>query len=149
MTAGPDEVRMEVVGVFEQAVRLPDREERVPLLLLRDPRNRELRLPISSCEGLAIHVALQQQVVARPLTHDLALRLLDRLSSGLSRVVIYEVAGEEGACRARLHLVTGEGELLVEAQPGDAVALAVRAEAPVYVTEELLAHAGQFGGDTV
>jgi len=146
MSAGPDEIQLEVVGVFEQRLELRDQEQRIPVLLLRDPANRELRMPIGSCEGLAIHIALEQQIFPRPLTHDLALRLLEKLSADLDRVVIDSFSGTD--FQATIHLRASQGELAIPARPGDAIALALRAEAPIYATESILAHAGELGGDT-
>lgn len=140
-----DEIRVQVVGVFERQIVFYNQEQRIPLLLVRDASDRELHLPIGSCEGLAIHLALNQQVVPRPLTHDLGLRILERLSAQLGRVVIDDLS-EEGS-HATIHLRTAESDLTVDARPGDAVALALRAEAPIYVTEELLARAAESGRD--
>jgi len=138
-------VRIEVVGVFERHLALGKREERVPLLMVRDGTDRELHLPIGSCEGLAIHLVLEQQLVPRPLTHDLALRLVERLSAQLDRVVI---GGDSaGEAHATMYLQAADGELAVVARPGDAVALALRAEAPIYATEGLLAGLEQAGSD--
>lgn len=145
MTAGPDEVQVEVVGVYEQRLELRDEEQRIPLLLLKDPANRELHLPIGSCEGLAIHIAVEQQVVPRPLTHDLAIRLLERLSAGIDRVVIDNLTDQD--FHATIHLQTAQGSLTLDARPGDAVALALRAEVPIYATEGVLAQAAQGEAD--
>lgn len=145
MASRGDEVKLEVVGVFEEEREREEGEERVPLLILRDEATRELRVPIGSCEGLAIHLALQQHVVARPLTHDLALRLLARFSTDLERVVIDDLS--EDTYFASLYLRGEQGEISLAARPGDAVALALRAEAPIYITEEVLTRATQGGGD--
>lgn len=146
MTAGPDEVEVQVVGVYEQRLDLRDEAQRIPLLLLKDLTNRELHLPIGSCEGLAIHIAIEQQVVPRPLTHDLAIRLLDRLSAGIDRVVIDDFTDHD--FHATIHLQTAQGSLTLDARPGDAVALALRAEVPIYATEGALARAAQGDVDT-
>ena len=146
MTAGPDEVEVQVVGVYEQRLDLRDEAQRIPLLLLKDLTNRELHLPIGSCEGLAIHIAIEQQVVPRPLTHDLAIRLLDRLSAGIDRVVIDDFTDHD--FHATIHLQTPQGSLTLDARPGDAVALALRAEVPIYATEGALARAAQGDVDT-
>ena len=136
MPAGASEVQVEVVGVFEQAVGYQNQDRRVPVVLLRDPLGRELHLPIGSCEGFAIHIFLERHVAPRPLTHDLALRLLEKLSARLERVVVEAVPGE--ASHATLRLEARGGRLEVPAHPGDAVALALRAEVPIFVDEDLL-----------
>jgi hypothetical protein len=135
-----DEVRVEVVGVFEQEVTVGGEEHRIPVMLLRDlrqPATREVRVPIGSCEALAIQVALEARVLPRPLTHDLALRLLEKLSARLDRVVVDGLSGHH--VHATLHLLAAEGEIEMDARPGDAVALALRADVPIFVKEDILA----------
>jgi hypothetical protein len=139
VATGGDEVRVDVVGVFEQQQTPDEEQESTPLLVLRDGSDRELHVPVGSCEGLAIHLAIQQRVVPRPLTHDLGIRILERLSTSVERVVIDDLSDE--VYHASLHLAAEEGPISVPARPGDAVALALRAEAPVYVTEEVFARA--------
>jgi hypothetical protein len=132
------EIRVHPVGVFEQPLE-SEEEAGLPVLLLRDEAGREFHLPIGSCDGLAIHLALTQQHVSRPLTHDLALRLLEKLSGQLQRVVI-DAYSEEG-CHATLSISTPRGPQLLEARAGDGVALALRADLPVFITEEVYARA--------
>jgi hypothetical protein len=144
MATGGNEVSVQIVGVFQQQ-ELSEGEEASPLLVLRDGADRELYVPIGSCEGLAIHLALEQRVVARPITHDLGIRILEKLSTTIERVVVDDLS--DGTYYASLHLVAGEGAVSVPAKPGDAVALALRAEAPVFVTEEVFSRASQAGSD--
>jgi bifunctional DNase/RNase len=146
VTSPPAEVEVQVVGVFEQRIELRDQEQRIPLLVLRDASDRELRVPIGSCEGLAIHIAVQQQVVPRPLTHDLALRLIQKLSADIHRVVIDNFTDHE--FHTTVHLQTAQGALLVDARPGDAIALALRAEVPIFATESVLSRVAQTDPDT-
>jgi len=134
VAAGPNEVRVEVVGIFQHRESGVEEERRTPVLILRDSVDRDLDLPVGSCEALAIHLALGGHVVSRPLTHDLALRLLEKLSGSLERVVI-DKAGRD-SYQGSIYLRVPHGELCLTAQPGDAVALALRAETPIYVTEE-------------
>jgi hypothetical protein len=138
VTAGPDEVVVKVIGVFEEALTIGAEERRIPVMLLRDAADREARVPIASCEGLAIQIALEQHVVPRPLTHDLALRLLERLSARLDRVVVDSVSVAHP--HATLHLQAAEGEVEMDARPGDAIALALRADVPIHVKDEILAY---------
>jgi bifunctional DNase/RNase len=144
VTAGAEDVQVQVVGIFGERLELGDQEHQVPLLVLRDTSDRELRIPVSSCEGLGIHLAVEQQTVPRPLTHDLAVRVINKLSAAIERVVIDRLSDQES--HATVHLHTDQGSLAVDARPGDAVALAVRAEAPVFVKGALLEQAGLTGG---
>lgn len=140
MAAGTGEVKVEVVGVFEQRSAPGGQEHRMAVLLLRDSDAGEVRVPIGTCEGLAVKISLEHHVVPRPYTHDLALRLLEKLSAQLERVVIDAVAGD--TAHATLHVRAGEGPITMDARAGDAVALALRAEAPIFVAEHLLTDAG-------
>jgi len=132
----PNEVKVTVVGVFEELLQSGDREQRVTLVVLRDPAERELRLPVGSCEGFAIHIAHEQQIAPRPLTHDLALRLVEKLSAKLDRVVIHRLSNDTP--HGTMHLRTAGGALALDVAPGDAVAVALRAEVPIFVTDDLL-----------
>ncbi len=133
----PGEVQVEVVGVFEQRVGGEGEEEQTrPVVVLRDSGRRELFLPITSCEALAVHLALSRQMVPRPLTHDLALRILEKLTAEVGRAVIARHPAK--GYQAVLYLKAAEGEVVLPAEPGDAIAIALRAEAPIYVTEETL-----------
>jgi len=140
---GPGEVRVEVVGIYERPATGGEEGMRAPLLVLRDEAERELHLPIGSCEAVAIHLALSHQLVPRPLTHDLAVRLLEKLSATVGRVVIGGHPWD--GYQAALHLDTPEGEVTLPAQPGDAIAIALRADAPVYVMGEVLSESGAQG----
>jgi bifunctional DNase/RNase len=131
-----DEVQVYPVGIFEQE----SEEPQPPLLALRDDMGREMRIPIGACEGLAINVALDQQHFPRPLTHDLALHLLDKLLAKLEHVVIDSLSEDDG-CQATLRLSTARGTQVIQARAGDGVALALRAEIPIHVTEEVLQRA--------
>lgn len=136
MAADDTGIEVTVAGVFEQEITLQDEVQRVPIIALQDPVGRELRLPVSSCEALAVQIALEQHVVARPLTHDLGVRLIERLNARLTHVQIDAVSAYES--HATLYLLADGESLLMDARPGDAVALAMRAEVPILVCEELL-----------
>ena len=139
MSADGDEVRVHPVGFFETQAD-SEEEARPPLLALRDAMGREMRIPIGSCEAFAIQLALVQRHVPRPITHDLALQLLSKLSGRLEHVVIDTYSEEEG-CHATLQVATESRTHSFEARAGDGVALALRAELPIYVTEDVLIRA--------
>lgn len=141
MATGGDEVRVDVVGVSEQREGVGEEQEAPPVLVLRDEGERELHVPIGSCEGLAILLALQQQVAPRPLTHDLGIRILEKMDASVVRAVIDGLSDD--VYHATLHLSAQEGAISLPVRPGDAVALALRAEVPVFVTEDVFARAGR------
>ncbi len=131
-----EEVLVEVVGIYEHEVGFGEQERLIAVALLRDAAGRELRVPISSCEAFAVQLALTEHHVPRPLTHDLALRLIESLSARLERVVVDEITDDY--VHATLYLQASGGKITIDARPGDAIALALRANVPVMVNEDLL-----------
>ena len=71
----------------------------------------------------------------RPLTHDLFLTLFGRLNVAVERVVITDL--RDNMYYATLFLTAGGNELALDSRPSDAIALAIRAKAPVYVEERV------------
>ena len=112
------------------------------LLILRAPeQERLLVMEVGLLEGRAIAFEAEGVTMPRPLTHELTLRVIEALQGTLAQVVIHDYRDE--TFYANLDLRTGDGkEVLVDARPSDAIAIALRLEAPIYVTEEVLAEAG-------
>lgn len=124
---------MELLGV---RVELP---ANTPVVMLREveaERPRVLPILIGGPEASAIHSAMEGIVPPRPLTHDLAVTILQSLGATLEKVVITEV--REHTFYAMLHLQTAAGELTVSSRPSDAIALAVRTSSPIFAEEALL-----------
>jgi bifunctional DNase/RNase len=76
----------------------------------------------------------------RPLTHDLMKDMLDALDIGVERVVITELRGS--TYYAELHLLRLGERTVVSSRPSDAVAIAVRTETPLFVSDELIESEG-------
>lgn len=112
------------------------------VLLLRDADEaRYLPIPIGPNEASAIAYHLQGITPERPLTHDTALRAIRALGASIREVRITEV--REETFRARMLMVAPNGEEAeLDARPSDAVALALRAEAPIFISAELLSTEG-------
>jgi bifunctional DNase/RNase len=123
---------MELLGV---RVELP---ANTPVVMLREDgeRGRVLPILIGGPEASAIHSALEGIVPPRPLTHDLAVTVFQALGATLERVLITEV--REHTFYAELHFATAGGKSVVSSRPSDAIALAVRTEAPIFAEEALL-----------
>ncbi|MEY4173928.1 MAG: hypothetical protein RI900_1093 [Actinomycetota bacterium] len=109
-----------------------------PVMVLREQveSGRLLPILIGAPEAASIHTALEGITPPRPLTHDLAITLLDTLGARLERVVVTEM--REHTFYAELHLRTAAGESVVGCRPSDAVALAVRCGADIFADEALL-----------
>ncbi|NBO54326.1 MAG: bifunctional nuclease family protein [Actinobacteria bacterium] len=128
---------VELVGV---RLALP---ANTPVLEIREVENpcRTMIISIGAPEATSIHCALEGIVPARPLTHDLIVNLVDAFESELQRVVITDEV--EGVYLAELHLDTIEGPKVISCRPSDAVAIAVRTGAEIFVSERLLERNGQ------
>lgn len=127
----------------------------VPLLILRldaavgERQGPRLGIWIGASEASAIAASLAHVALERPSTHDLLCHVLEQCTIGLRRVEIRERIEE--TYRAQLVLGQSRRTVLVDARPSDAVALALRAGAPIYVarhlTEEIRGLLPEEGGD--
>ena len=130
-------IEMELLGV---QVELPSNS---PLLLLReaDGLGRVLPVVIATPEAHAIHRGIEGIRLARPLTHDLIVNLLDELEARVISVQVTEL--RERTFFAEIELEVAGQKQTISARPSDAIAIAVRTETAIYASEEVLAEAGQ------
>lgn len=118
--------------------------ERVPAVLLR---TRDVYLPILVTDDQAesIRMALDGEPFDRPLTHDLLIRMVTEYGGAFDQVRIDDL--KEGVFYAKIdaeRYEDGEAEPMVfDARPSDAIALAVRADCPIEISEEVLEVAGR------
>ncbi len=111
---------------------------RQALVILADLEERRL-LPIliGLFEAQSIAMAISGEDIGRPLTHDLLLAIICATECELTRVEITRLADQ--TFFALLHLQRDDGEALeIDARPSDAIAIALRADAPIFVAEEVL-----------
>jgi bifunctional DNase/RNase len=124
-------VPVNVVGIFaaesngnsSRFVLVTDGERKLPIL-------------IGGFEATAITLPIEGTRPDRPLTHDLIRNILDRLETTLDRVVIDDIWN--GIYYAKLYLRRGKEEMEIDARPSDAIALAVRFNADIYVADGIL-----------
>ena len=95
---------------------------------------------IGTQEATSILIATEGATARRPLTHDLMKSLLEAVQADLERVDITRI--EEGTFYAEMTLKTRDGPLVLDARPSDAIALAARVDAPIWVSDDLLETAG-------
>jgi bifunctional DNase/RNase len=107
------------------------------VVLLRDEENSEL-LPIwvDKAQANAISLAIEEVTPPRPMTHDLLHDIIGILGARTLSVVINDL--QENTFYAKVHLLKGDGELTVDSRPSDAIALALRADCPVFVDTKVL-----------
>ena len=92
---------------------------------------------IGISEGASIAMVLEGEKFKRPLTHDLTVNLIKALGGSLEKIIISDL--KENAYYATLILKQGERSLEIDSRPSDAIALAVRTGAPIFVEEKVLA----------
>jgi len=128
-----------LVEMVIESVRVHMLSNRHVVILKDTEGDRYLPIWIGAWEASAIAMRLQGLAAERPLTHDLFAAALDRLGVRVERVVINELTDE--TYHARIHLERDGVQVEVDARPSDALALAVRAEVPIYAADEVLAQA--------
>jgi bifunctional DNase/RNase len=128
-------VPMDLVGI---RIELPTNS---PILLLRERGgDRYLPIWIGTPEATAIAMAHDGIETKRPLTHDLLASLMETLGATVESVVVTEVRG--GTFYADIAVKLGDETHLVSSRPSDAVAIAVRTNAPLFADRDLLEEAG-------
>jgi uncharacterized protein len=114
-----------------------DPSTNVPIVILRDEAgDRLLPIWIGLFEANAIALSLEGVTSPRPLTHDLLQVFLERLGGALTRVLISELRAT--TYYAVLFVQTDSGEITIDSRPSDAIGLALRAKAPIFVAADVL-----------
>ncbi len=130
-----DAVPVELVGV---RIELPTNQ---PIVLLREATGtRYLPIWIGADVATAIAFALEGVEPQRPLTHDLLKISVEALGARVDRVTVTSL--EDGIYYADLVLVMADREVVVSSRPSDAIALAARTSAPIFVSARVLEEAG-------
>ncbi|HEU5322484.1 MAG TPA: bifunctional nuclease family protein [Methylomirabilota bacterium] len=147
-TAGPDTAHVAPVAAGPQEVEVLavvlDPVSESPVVLLHGKRDgRRLAMTIGPAEATGIALPLRGVTPPRPLTHDLFLTLFGRLQVSVTRVVITDL--RDGIYYATLHLTVAGADLALDSRPSDAIALAVRAKAPVLVEDQVFDKGGGAG----
>jgi bifunctional DNase/RNase len=115
-----------------------------PVVVLVDLSGQKaLPIWIGVFEAEAISRGLEDVVTLRPMTHDLMKQILDTFQVSVTRVVINDL--KENTFYANLHLNIGGKELIVDSRPSDAIALAVRVKAPIFITDSVIEATKQLG----
>jgi uncharacterized protein len=114
-----------------------DPASNMPIIVLKDIAS-ETVMPIwvGIFEANAIAIEIEKMAAPRPMTHDLTRNLIRHLNAQLERIVITEIKDE--TFFAVLWLRQGEDSLAIDARPSDAIALALRADCPIFVDERVM-----------
>ena len=111
-----------------------------PIVVLHDKENRRaLPIWIGSAEASSIIRKIENLNVARPMTHDLVINIVEKAGYSVAKVEINDV--EKETYYATIFLKSKDGEMLeIDSRPSDAIAIAIRVEAPIYVSAKVLSN---------
>lgn len=109
----------------------------MPIIILRDEEEkRSLPIWVGMFEANAIALELEKVSTPRPMTHDLIKNILEALDAKVTKVVVNDL--RENTFFAVIHLRVGDAEITVDSRPSDAIALALRVAAPIFVDDEVV-----------
>jgi len=129
-------VRMEVRGL------MMDPSSNVPIVILREPNSsRFLPIWIGIFEANAIALQLEGIEPPRPMTHDLIKGILAELQADVTQILISDLRDNTFYAQIVLGSASGDKEWTIDSRPSDAIAVALRTDAPIFVAEEVLAKA--------
>ena len=125
------EVEMKIRGL------MMDPSANTPIIILKDV-NSESMLPIwvGHFEANAIAVEIEKLASQRPMTHDLMKNIIWELGATIRRIVITHLL--DNTFYAVIELVKNGEVVVVDSRPSDAIALALRADCPIYVDDEVI-----------
>ena len=107
------------------------------IIILRDEQESEvLPIWIGKPEASAISFALEGVFTPRPMTHDLIKNVTDSVNAKVISIVITDL--KDNTYFSTIHVQYGDSEYTIDSRPSDAIALALRVQAPVFATEEVM-----------
>jgi uncharacterized protein len=120
-----------------------------PIVLLKTADgNKFLPIWIGHPEAAAILMKLQGAATPRPMTHDLVTDMLEQLDAQVTRITVTEL--KENTFYASITVSQNGSEIEIDSRPSDAIALAVRAEAPIFANERVIEESAiEFEGEEV
>jgi uncharacterized protein len=108
-----------------------------PVVILRDfEGKRYLPILIGPFEATAIALALEGTPVPRPLSHDLMKSIIESLKATVNRIIIHDI--HDNTFYAKVVLEADGKSVEIDARPSDSIALALRANAPIFVSERIV-----------
>jgi bifunctional DNase/RNase len=131
MSDTAQELRMEIKGL------MLDPSSNTPIVILKDVDS-QLFLPIwiGVFEANAIALKIEGVEPPRPMTHDLLRSALERLDARVEKIVISDL--KDSTFFALIHVQRAQGEVAIDARPSDAIALALRTNAPIFVLRSVM-----------
>ncbi len=128
------QIEMKIKGLMVDPVT------NMPIVILKDEsENRVLPIWVGIFEANAIALKVEEIETPRPMTHDLLQSLLSAFKAKVAKIVVAEL--RDNTYFAVIHLRVDGAEVTIDSRPSDAMALALRAGAPIFVEESVLDHA--------
>lgn len=125
-------MKVKVVGLEQHSLN--------PVVIITDADEKGfIPILIGPSEAQAISQGMEGTSMPRPMTHDLLKNMVNALGAKVKRIVIHDL--KEETYYANVVVESGGKEIEVDARPSDAIALALRVEAPIYVSDEIAARA--------
>ena len=139
----PEKVEHMLIQVELSKIIIDEKRQDQIIVLKEKEGKRQFPIVIGFLEASSIKMKLSGMEVPRPMTHDLLISTIEGLGAHVEKIVIDSLI--ENTFHAKLILKTGEGRTReIDSRPSDAIALAVRAHAPIFVDEEVLKKASIF-----
>jgi hypothetical protein len=112
----------------------------MPIIILRDEEEkRSLPIWVGLFEANAIALELEKISTPRPMTHDLIKNILESVEAKVEKIVVNDL--RDNTFFALIHLRLGDEEITVDSRPSDAIAVALRVGAPIFVDEDVVRRA--------
>jgi uncharacterized protein len=112
----------------------------MPIIILKDVEERKaLPIWVGIFEANAIALELEKVTTPRPMTHDLLKSVLDGLGATVQRIVVNDL--KDNTFFAVIELLCNGATINIDSRPSDAIALALRVNAPIFVAEAVVAQA--------
>jgi bifunctional DNase/RNase len=108
-----------------------------PVIILKEIEGEQiLPIGIGLLEATAIASEIEGVRFARPITHDILKNIMDKTDIKVNKIEISDL--RDNTYFARIHLTSGGNAVSIDSRPSDAIAIALRAQAPIFVSDEVL-----------
>jgi len=134
------EMTIESIRVGLMNPKLTLHNSQYVVMLKEKSEERYLPIFIGPAEANAIAVKLRGETLPRPLTHDLLRNIIESLGASVNSIIISELMND--TFYAKIIFNVEDGQIEIDSRPSDALALAVRADVPIYADESVLDKAG-------
>ncbi|MDH7498806.1 MAG: bifunctional nuclease family protein [candidate division NC10 bacterium] len=112
----------------------------MPIIILKDADDRKaLPIWVGIFEANAIALELEKIVTPRPMTHDLIKNILDQVGATVQQVIINDL--KDNTFYAVIEISINGNQIAIDSRPSDAIAIALRVSAPIFVADEVISKA--------